>query len=204
MTEVRRPNLNSSEVRERKQFDGNFLYEPAFGRFTLALRFWQYEPRSDKQKVPCDYWVADMVIIKAEPDPNIPFGIPAKDKVGKRIPGQKISTANLYPAGKTVKLKFPVGRGPTANDAQRDRRDDQMVADFIAALFRTTRDDPNFDGNAAFAALEKQKKFDDNKLQLIFDREPQAKPKDVLDPSTGEVLKSTTLYFTKDRFLPVQ
>src|SRR5690606_5423914 len=116
----------------------------------------------------------------------------------------KISTANLYPAGKTVKLRFPVGRGPTATDAQRDRRDDQTIADFIAALFRTTRDDPNFDGNAAFAALERQKKFDDNKLQLIFDREPKAVPKDVLDPSTGEVLKSTTLYYPRDRFLPVQ
>lgn len=197
-----RPDFNREEVRDRKVFEGNFLYEPAFGEFTLALRFFSYEPGDkEKQKLPTNHWVADMRIVRAAPDLSIPFGLPKKDpKTNKKLSGQRISTADRYPVGKDVKLKFPVGRTGTPTDPDRGRRDDQQLADFIAALFRTTRDDKTFDTNAAFDALAQAKKFDDDKLKVELDNTPNESTREVKDPSTGEVLKAVDVVYPRGRF----
>lgn len=202
MTQPMIPNLNRPEVRDRKQGESNFLWESAYGRFTLALRFFQFAPKNDKQTT--NYWVADCRIIAASPDDsNVPYKPQPKDAKGKRLSGAAYNTANLFPVGKDVKLKFPVGRGPTSTDHGRDERDDRFLADFVAALCGTTRDDAAFDLNAAFKALSDQKKFDDDKLQCVLQNEYSPSNKDLKDPTSGEVLKSVTQYYPRQRFEPV-
>lgn len=203
MTQPLIPNFNRPEVKDRKQGESNFLWESAYGRFRLALRFFQFQGKTDKVKD--SYWVADCRIIDAQPDAsNVPYKPQPKDAKGKRLSGAAYNTGNLFPAGKDVKLKFPVGRGAGAGaDFGRAERDDRFLADFVAALFGTTRDNHKFDLNEAFAALAAQKKFDDDKLQCVLSNEYNPTNKDIKDPTSGEVLKSTTQYYPRQRFEPV-
>lgn len=199
------PNLNDQSVREKKGGEANFLWQAAYGTFKLSLRFFKFEPKSaDPKKGPFDnYWVASCKILEARPsDVEIPYSPQPKDAKGKPISGAKYNTGNQYPVGKTISLRFPIGRGNTGSDPGREVRDQQTIADFIAALFGTTRENAGFDGNAAFAALASQVKFDDDRLQCIAEVTPSYRSEEVKHPGTQEVLATVEKVFPRHRFSP--
>lgn len=199
------PNLNDQSVRERKGAEPNFLWLAAYGTFKISLRFFKYEPKSDDPKKGpfMNSWIASCKILASAPsDAEIPYSPQPKDKNGKPLSGAKYNVGNQFPVGKTVTLRFPVGRGNTSGDPGRDVRDMQVIADFIAALFGTTRENTSFDGNAAFAALSQKMKFDDDRLACNLQVTPNFTSKDILDPSTSEVLRTVDQVFPRHRFSP--
>lgn len=199
------PNLNDSSVREKKGGEPNFLWLAAYGTFKLSLRFFKYEPKSaDPKKGPFDNnWIASCKLLEAAPsDAEIPYSPQPKDKNGKPLSGAKYNVANLYQAGKTVTLRFPIGRGSTGSDPGRDVRDMQVIADFVAALFGTSRENASFDGNSAFKALAEQVKFDDDRLCCNLQVTPNFTSKDIKDPVTQEVLRTVEQVYPRHRFTP--
>src|SRR5688572_26046633 len=192
------PDLNRKEVRDRKdRLDA--LDFNAFGRFRCALRLWDFFVGDKGGK----FYKAEFVLLGIEPDAS-ELAVKTNKLVvledGMQFAKSKDKTTTILRVGERSQLLFNVQRGGTATDPKREERDDAVLADFVATLFKTKKNAPGYDSVESLKELNKVKKFDSDALQFVIVRRPQEVEKELKDPESGAILKTYKQVYSRDSF----
>lgn len=167
-----RPALNRPEIRKRLENNVDLVPFEAKGAFTLVLTNFTVEPGN---KAP--FYAASVTIIESEDLQRMPVGV-------------------------SKKLWFPINRGNTPTDKNRQNRDDERLTAFILAVYRIMPGQP-FDQEKGLDDLILMGKPGNDNLVFRLRHEEQPYTQEIKHPLTKEVIQKVDRVGTKQHFEPV-
>jgi hypothetical protein len=167
-----RPKLNRPAIRQRLENNVDLVPFEAKGSFTLVLT---------------DFTV--------QPGNNAPFYAAAVTPIASDDPVR-------MPVGVSKKLWFPINRGNTPTDKNRQNRDDERLTAFILAVFRVMPGQP-FDSEKGLDELIEMGKPGNDNLVFRLRHEEQPYTQEILHPLTKEIIQKVDRVGTKQHFEPV-
>lgn len=167
-----RPKLNRPEIRKRLENNVDLVSFEAKGSFTLVLTNFTVEPGNN-----APFYAASVNIVATEDDQRMPVGV-------------------------AKKLWFPINRGNTATDKNRQNRDDERLTAFILAVYRIMPGQP-FDQEKGLDDLIEMGKPPNDSLVFRLRHEEQPYVQEILHPLTKEVIQKVDRVGTKQHFEPI-